>query len=171
MIETDAEADGFRQFEKEFRRLREQLTQRLDLPESAKAPEAILQRRLEKLVAAFESVLKRSLGDHDDGYHHREALALQQCVELIVKAPNTPGKPADPKTPQDACVAGLESGAVLGVASRRKAAVGGCPRREYDLLIDAVPLERHNLLVGPLLGVPITKSFGDLTYGAGLEFG
>jgi hypothetical protein len=175
-IETDDVADGFYRFDKNFRRLRDVVANKLELPDAQKESDQVLAKRFNLLAGVFESLLKRIQGNAGDGYYHSEADQLKACLDAISRAPVLPRQavPAQPPNldPQQYCAAGARAGTTpQGWTALDKLKLLDGLWREYDLLVDATPPARHVFLIGPLAGLSITDKFGDLLYGAGLELG
>jgi hypothetical protein len=176
-VQTDDVADGFYQFDKQFRLLRDKLTGPLGLPDASQASDDVLLQRFNTLAPALDSVLARLSSSEGHSYYAEDMEKMRTCLALLTSAPVLPaapptGPPRAPPTPAESCQAGMShDGKPAAWTMAQKLSYLNQLWQQYDLLVDAEPIGRHNLLIGPLAGVSITDKAGDLLYGAGLEAG
>ena len=175
-VRTDELEDGIRQFDRSFRYLRNAAARPLNLPSEDDASQTALTKRFSTRTDAFSSLLSRLLDDSSHAYYYEDIKRMKDCVAKLAAAqvlpPEAPTTPTTPMSPADSCKEGVANGGLeRGYTLRQKLKYLEDLWLEYDLLIDTDPISRHNVLVGPLVGVSITDKLGDLLYGAGLEVG
>jgi hypothetical protein len=174
VVQTDRAEEGYARFETQFRDLRDQMAGHLDLEPNANASGAVLARRFERLSTAFESVLARYSADHEDSAFYKDVERLKGCLGDLQNAPTLPeARREQASTPLEACGRAVHEpeAAVAGWTLAQKLRLLRRLWREFDLLSDAQPLRRHNLLIGPLSAIPITEGAGTILYGVGMELG
>ncbi|MDB4983648.1 MAG: hypothetical protein JWM82_4400 [Myxococcales bacterium] len=170
-IHTDDVADGFYQFDKQFRRMRDQLTSPLGLADGSKPSNAVLEQRYKTLASALDDALARMSHQESHSTYHEDMEKMRACLDTLTSAPLL-SQPVKPPVPAQSCQAGMDHvGVAAGWTRQQKLDNLNELWEEYDRLVDAQPLARHNFLIGPIAGVSITDKLGDLLYGGGFEVG
>lgn len=174
-VQTDTVGDGFRQFDRSFRRLRDAASGPLGLPAENQASAVALTGRFQARAQAFDALLTRLIDTEAHAYYHDDIKHLRDCLGALTAGPVILGdastSPA-PVPPEQSCAAGIaHGGQARGWTAKQKLKYLEDLWSEYDMLVQENPVSRHNLLIGPLAGVSITDDFGDILYGGGFEAG